>query len=244
MEKIYVAKSYQNLEKVGNPYKVGNKRYIHVRMSNGSLKQVRVYSFAEYKKYYPDATPDEQSTGTQRAVFGFGDEGWIWVFKGDTYNANEWFKAAPTRFCKFWGWYLPSNMEMPEPLPANITPVKLYWTSVGKEDGWLKTDAEVKTAVEAIIYDAGLSAFQGNIGERIEVNFVCTKTFQTETAYGTVGINTFVDDEGNEYVWMTNARTFEEGVRYTGKGTVKAHEVYHGNNQTHLSRCKLTEVEG
>lgn len=244
MEQIYVAKSYQSLERVGDPYVVNGKRFIKVRMKNGSLKQVRAYDFKEYKKYYPDAEPiTKEKVGTQRDVLGFGEQGWIWVFKGDTYSVNDWFKAAPTRFTRFWGWYLPSDMEMPDPLPAGITPTKLYWEQVGKEDGWLKTDEEVTAAVESVIYDAGTSVFMGTIGVRMEVDFVCTKVIQVDGAYGQLNVYTFHDEAGNEYVWMTNSKILNEGTHYVGKGTVKAHQVYHGVNQTHLSRCALKEVE-
>lgn len=242
MEQYYVAKSYQTLERVGSVYTANGRKYIKVRMGNGTLKAVRAYTFSEYKKYYPDAEP-VQKVGTQKDVLGFGENGWIWIFKGDTYSVNDWFKAAPTRYTRLWGWYLPSDMELPDPLPSGIEPVKLYWTQVGKEDGWLKTDAEVTNAVEAIIYDAGNSQFVGTIGQRIEVNFVCVKAIQVDGAYGTIGVFTFRDDAENEYVWMTNAKVLDEGVRYTGKGTVKDHKVYRGINQTHLSRCSLKEVE-
>ena len=42
-----VAKSYQNLEQVGEVFTAGGKKYIQVKTSNGSLKTVRVYSEKE-----------------------------------------------------------------------------------------------------------------------------------------------------------------------------------------------------
>ena len=69
-----VAKSYIALPIEEGPYIVNGKQYCKVRMKNGSLKQVRWYTDAEFAKMYPEekavvaASPDRK---TQRDILGF-----------------------------------------------------------------------------------------------------------------------------------------------------------------------------
>ena len=51
MNKALVAKSYQNLEQLCEPYEVNGKMYVQVKMKNGKEKTVRAYSESEYKRY-------------------------------------------------------------------------------------------------------------------------------------------------------------------------------------------------
>ena len=46
-----VAKSYQNLEIVKEPYMANGRMYVQVKLGNGNTKQVRWYSDKEYAKY-------------------------------------------------------------------------------------------------------------------------------------------------------------------------------------------------
>ena len=54
---LYVAKSYQGLPVVEEPYKKGGKTYCKVKMKSGTAKEVRVYSQKEYEKMYPAPEP-------------------------------------------------------------------------------------------------------------------------------------------------------------------------------------------
>ena len=53
-----VAKSYQKLKIVKEPYMANGKMYVQVEMGNGAHKQVRWYSDKEYAKYYGPLTID------------------------------------------------------------------------------------------------------------------------------------------------------------------------------------------
>ena len=166
MANALVAKSYQGLEQVCDQYEVNGKQYVKVRMRNGSIKQVRAYTEAEYRKYNPEVKIIKEAK-SQRDTFGFGEQGFIWLFKGDTYAALDWFRWAPTRYAEMLGWYLPSDIEMPTPLPADIEPIKLYWDKVCDEEGkHFRDKEEIKAYVETLIYDAGTSEWIGNINER------------------------------------------------------------------------------
>ena len=171
------AKSYQSLEILGEPYELNGKMYVKVQAKSGA-KQVRWYTDREYAKMYPEDKSVLTSFGedkkkspywrSQKDVLGF-EEGFIWIFKGDTYAHVDWFRSKGYYFAyrKWFGWTLGSTKEMPEDLPADLTPVKLPWELVGKDDEVLKSDAEVEKAVQSLLIDPTNSEYQGEVGERI-----------------------------------------------------------------------------
>lgn len=83
------------------------------------------------------------------------------------------------------------------------------------------------------------SDYIGNIGDKITVDVVCTGSAGFETQYGYSFANTFCDDNGNIYVWITSTRSFEvNNNKFTIKGTIKNHKEYNGIKQTVLTRVK------
>lgn len=230
-----VAKSYQNLKQVGEEYVVNGKKYIQVRLTNGNLKQVRVYSPSEYNKYYP---PVEivRPAKSQREVLGFGEDGFITIFKGNTYEDREWFKLSEARYTRWWGWYFPSDMKIPEDLPIDVEPVRLNWDNIGNADGALNNEDAVKEYVDSLLYEAGRSQFQGEIGERIERTVTIERAYVLDNGYGSI-MYTMVDNDENIYLWTTAAKKWEEGSVHHIKGTIKALKSWHGQRETVLSRC-------
>lgn len=239
--KALVAKSYENLEQVCEPYIMNGKEYVKVRMKNGSIKQVRAYSEAEYRKYNPEVKIIKPAK-SRRDILGFGEAGYIWIFKGETYENLDWFHSSPCRYTRVWGWYLPSTEEMPSPLPANIEPIRLNWDDVSFE-GQLIDEDQIKQIVDKMLYDAGTSRYIGKVGDRLEMDVVCNKASVSQSIYGLSYFYVFSDDEGNVYTWGTSARALDEGVRYHLKGTVKDHSTYKNVCQTVLTRCKVEEIE-
>ena len=135
---IYVAKSYQGLPIVEEPYTKSGKAYCKVCLKSGKVKEVRVYTEKEYEKMYPLPKP---KWAPQRKMLGFGDEGYIIIFKGaDKYE--EYFNNSSARYCRFWGWYIPSNETVPV-LPEGVSAVVLPWENVGGEDGELYPEDDV-----------------------------------------------------------------------------------------------------
>lgn len=239
--KALVAKSYENLEQVCEPYTMNGKEYVKVRMKNGSIKQVRAYSEAEYRKYNPEVKIIKPAK-SRRDILGFGEAGYIWIFKGETYENLDWFHSSPCRYTRVWGWYLPSTEEMPSPLPANIEPIKLSWDEVSF-DGQLIDEDQIKQVVDKMLYDAGTSRYVGKVGDRLEMDVTCKKVSVSQSIYGISYFYVFYDDEGNVYTWGTAARTLDEGARYHLKGTVKDHSTYKNVCQTVLTRCKVEDIE-
>lgn len=236
-----VAKSYQNLEIVKEPYMVSGRMYVQVKLGNGMPKQVRWYSDKEYAKYYPnEAIPADPFKKSQKEALGFVD-GFITIFKGNTYPCKEWFKENGAKYTKFWGWSFASNVEVPTELPEGIEAIRLDWNVVGIDEN-LKPDSVVKTAIEALMYEPDNSEFQGEVGQRLELTVTVEKALHLNGYYGPSTMHIMRDENGNAFVWTTASKSWEEGSVKTIRGTVKAHKTYRNVNQTILTRC--SEVKG
>lgn len=129
---ILVAKSYQNLPVVREPYSESGKLYCDVKMKSGSVKKVRVYSQKEYDKMYP-APPVKWKS--QKEMLGFGEDEYILVFNNKP-EFEKFYEEGPFRYHRIFGWYLPSNETVPI-LPEGCYPLVLRWDVVGGADGEL-----------------------------------------------------------------------------------------------------------
>lgn len=235
-----VAKSYQELEIVGDVFISSGRQYVNVKLKSGKLKTVRWYSDAEYRKMYPEAVAVDRSVDpyskSQKEVLGF-TKGYITIFKGDTYSEIDWFRASIARYTRWWGWYIISTEEVPADLPEDITPIQLPWELVGQEDGNLKPEHLVKEAVESIIYDESESEYVGSIGERLELFLTVERAIELDGAYGRSTMHIMRDDCGNLFVWTTASKSWSAGTEHHIKGTVKDHRKYKNECQTVLTRC-------
>lgn len=236
-----VAKSFQNLEIVKEPYEINGKMFVQVRTEKGTIRTVRWYTEAEYAKYNGTSKAKPVATvKTEKDALRFSQCGYLTIFRGDTYSCKDWFKANGARYTKMWGWGFAG--EAPADLPEGVEPIRLDWEMVGNEDGSLKLDSEIKAAVDSLIYEPDGSEFVGAIGERLEVRVMVEKAIQLDGYYGpsTMHIMRGVEDD-NVYVWSTASKSWAEGTCKTIRGTVKDHKTYRGTNQTVLTRC--TEVK-
>lgn len=247
-----VAKSYQNLKQLSEPYKKDGKMYISVEMKSGKAKEVRWYSDAEYAKMYGAPTGNTKTATSsidsfnQKKVLGF-EKGYITIFKGDTYSCLEWFHFhKECRYSTHWGWYVISTEEIPSDIPLEISPVKLEWEPIAdkNDETKLTSNSEViKQYVNSLIYEPTKSKFVGKIGERLDIIATVVKAIELEDEWGHTGstIHVFKDDEENEYVWTTAAKHLGEGCKFKFRGTVKEHKVYRNSYQTVLTRCSNFE---
>ena len=235
-----VAKSYQELEIVGDVFVSSGRQYVNVKLKSGKLKTVRWYTDAEYRKMYPEAVAVDRSADpyykSQKEVLGF-TKGYITIFKGDTFGEIDWFRASIARYTRWWGWYIISTEEVPADLPEGITPIQLPWELVGQEDGNLKPEHLVKEAVESIIYDESESEYVGSIGERLDLYLTVERTIELDGAYGRSTMHIMRDDCGNLFVWTTASKSWSAGTEHHIKGTVKDHRKYKNECQTVLTRC-------
>lgn len=239
-----VAKSFQKMEMVGEPYVENGKAYVVVKNNNtGKTRTVRWYTESEYAKMYPGETIPELAAAsaatpglkTHKEALGF-DKGYITIFKGDIETYHSWFLASNARYATFWGWYVVSTEEVPQ-LPAGIESVQLKWEDVGLENGNLKTESTIKAFIESLQYAATPSRFQGQVGDRLDITITVIKHFNLENNFGHTNMMIMKDDQENEYVWVTASQSWLPGTRKTIRGTVKAHNTYKNSQQTVLTRC-------
>ena len=235
-----VAKSYQELEIVGDVFVSSGRQYVNVKLKSGKLKTVRWYSDSEYRKMYPEVVAVDRSADPyykpQKEVLGF-TKGYITIFKGDTYAEIDWFRASIARYARWWGWYIISTEEVPVDLPEGITPIQLPWELVGQEDGNLKPEHLVKEVVESIIYEESESEYVGSIGERLELFLTVEKVIELDNNFGRSSMHIMRDDCGNLFVWTTASKSWSAGTEHHIKGTVKDHRKYKNECQTVLTRC-------
>lgn len=234
-----VAKSYQNLEIIGEPFSSKGRLYVQVKTKSDVLKTVRWYSEKEYARMYPnepEVKEEFKRLKSQKEVLGFTN-GFITIFKGNTYEDKEYFQMSTARYSRLWGWYFISTDELPEDIPEDVTPITLPWEMVGNSNEELKTESEVIAAVESLIYDPDISEYQGEVGERLELILTVEKTIEFEGYYGRSTMHIMNDYDGNCYVWTTSAKHWEPETERHIKGTVKEHKIYRGVKQTILTRC-------
>ena len=238
-----VAKTYQFLPIISEPYTINGRQYIQVRDKSGNSKQVRWYSEAEYKRMYPAATATDipnKVTKSQKEVLGFSN-GYITIFKGDTYPYKDFLHAAGARYTRHWGWYFGSwQDELPE-IPSTLTPIQLPWEVVGLETGFLKDDKEVENEVLRLTSDPSPSKFVGEIGQRLEIVAKVKAAIPVDGYYGKTIIHTFETEDKNIFVWRTAAKNLEVGSTVHLRGTLKEHSVYKAVNQNILTRCTVLE---
>ena len=246
----YVAKSYQELERVTEPYEVNGKMYVKVRKHNGNIQQVRAYTESEYTKLYGrtcanpvlQATQASPSAPVVKDILGFAD-GYIWIFKGDLDRADYWFERTPAaRFHCQLGWYIVSTDTLPSDIPSCIQAIKLPWEEIGNVNGTLKTKEEIQNILSIVRADkTSKSLFQGQIGQRLEVSVYVDKIIDLEAnQYGRVSyLHFFVDEAENVYVWNTASRRLNEKDFIRIRGTVKEHKVFKGVQQTIFTRCSI-----
>ena len=222
------APSFANLERLSEPFEENGKEYILVKTKSGTTRKVR---------WYEEPMKKIRST---KEVLGFS-KGYITIFKGDTYPVLEWFQQSVARYHNFWGWYIVSEDEVPEIIPAGVTPIQLKWEDVAfADEDQLRPESQIKEHIDSLMYEPSPSKWQGEVGDRITRYLTVTKVAELPDGYyGPSTFYLFEDEEENEYTWTTAARKLELGETYEVVGTVKALSKYKGKEQTVLTRCRV-----
>ena len=230
-----VAKSYMGLAQIGEPYEINKRLYIKVKTKSGTTKQVRWYTESEFAKLYPELS-SSTSSWSQKQALGF-DKNFITIFKGNTEPWGNWLSDRGARYTRWWGWYFPSTIPLPDVLPEGITPIELSWNLIGNNTK-LNPEDQVIKAVEELLCDDSSSQFIGTIGERIQISITVTNVVELkQTTYGPQYLFEMCDSNKNIYIWITSSNKFSKGETATIKGTVKEHKIYKNIRQTVLTRC-------
>jgi hypothetical protein len=255
MPNYYVAKSYQEWEKLTDAYEKDNRMYIKLRNPKGAEKEVRAYSETEYRRLYKESPlPTDASPSVKvkvpagpvvKNVLGF-QEGYIWIFKGDLERAEYWFEQTPEcRYHVMFGWYVVSTESIPFDIPSCIESVQLPWEKVGNTDGTLLPKGIIEAVLNEIRFGGHPSQFQGTIGSRLTLTLYL-KQIETlpPTQYGAQTIYTFEDKDANIFVWKTGvSKDWSIGDEIHCKASVKSHDTVRGIRQTALTRLIQEKVK-
>ena len=234
-----VAKSYQGLEVLTEPYKNNNKMYVDIKTKSGLTKRVRWYSQSEYEKMYPDIQGNKSKDPyyrPQKYVLGF-EKGYITIFRGAKEEHEEWFRQSICRYARWWGWYVTSTEEVPKDLPEGVEPVRLYWEPMDNGNEWLKDEKEVIKYVQSILFKKTNSKIQGSVGDRIERTVRVIDRIEQETKWGTSVIHIMKDDKDNFYSWKTSSKNWKINYSTKIRGTIKGSTTYKNSECTELTRC-------
>ena len=154
-DEMITAKTYRDWERASEPEKdtSTNRWYVEViNPKSGNVKRVRLYKSTDAAVKEKNTSSTAEST-QQREVLGFGEKGYITIFKGINDNNEHWFKKSEARYCRLWGWYFPSNIPIPEDMPKTVYKIKLEWPAVGNSYGALYDNEKVKQGIELIMCD-------------------------------------------------------------------------------------------
>lgn len=210
-----VAKSYENCDCKGEPFKENGKWYILI-LNKGKEKKVRWYTDAEYAKMYPTAkgglvSKDIMMTFNARHAFGFDEPGYITLYRGDVNKVEEWAHQTWPPLAWYnetFGFFTPSKI-VPMTKPEDTELVRLTWDEVKQDDIHMKSHEEVKRYVDNLLIRTDTSRNNNwEVNEWIEKE-VCIKTKETiESSFGKKYTYNMRDSANNTFVWTTGARDF------------------------------------
>ena len=232
-----VAKTYEKMALVGEPFQENGKMYVNVQAPKGQ-KKVRWYSDAEYRRMYPNAVKNDIMDFNARHAFGFGPEGFITIYQG--HNLEDWADAEHDhlRFNCTFGYYTPGRLELPT-LTKDIIPIKLTWKEVAAEGNKMKPHEEVhKYVMSHLNPNNDVSQYQGNKDEWLQKDVAVRAKKSADSRYGTKHTYTLADAEGNIYIWETGAKDYPLDATVSLKMKVKEHKEISNEKVTVVWYCK------
>ena len=238
-----VAKSYQSLEISGEPFSENKRLYVNVVTTKG-IKKVRWYSDTEYARMYPNEIVQKDIMDfNARHAFGFGEKGYITIYKGDKNLVERWAENDRTNIWRnlTFGYYTPSQFPTPEVL-TGIEPIQLKWEQVMDHDDRMKPHEEVAKLVNSLISVQPLtsnSTYQGQENTWLEKEVTIKENITREDHFGEKHTHFMRDAEGNTYIWETGAKNLEVGMVTKLKMKVKAHKEINGEKCTVVWYCKV-----
>ena len=239
------ARSYDKYSLDGEPFKENGRMYIYVMTPNGN-KKVRWYTEAERAAQDRKAGIESQKNDIMnfnaRHAFGFGEKGYITIYKGDPQLIERWAENDRTNiwYNLTFKYYTPSKFPTPEVLNG-IEPIQLKWEQVMDHDDRMRPHEEITKLVDNIIgvhAQPSTSVYQGQENEWLEKELTIRENTTVENHFGEKHIHYMCDSEGNTYVWETGTKNFEVGMDVTLKMKVKAHKEINGEQCTVVWYCK------
>ena len=151
-----VAKSYQNLEQLGEPFEKNGKIYVVVRMKSGKEKEVRWYSIDEYCKLYP--TEDREKLLRENDPYWkplkntlMGKLGYIYVVYTETLTTEDLRDNVILRYNTVFGWYIFGEEfeSLKETFNEYFYVHKITWEDIASDENYLDFE-EAKKKIDKI----------------------------------------------------------------------------------------------
>ena len=281
-----VAKSYEEMEQLGQPFEHEGKMYVKVKgkcprcggsghysynqmdgprcygCNDTGIKTMNVRWYTDAQRATMDRAAERRAEKAiaakearrvkfaARNAFGFGDAGYITLYKGDMEVISAYFKSftideaghRAAWFNTIFGWYTPSKMDVPTDLPEGVEAIRLDWDSVrnleDEENLEMRDNDEVSAYVKSLIAIPSKSEYQGKVGEWLTKDVVVKKNIALNSRYGESHMHILHDADENVYVWITASKNFKTGSSIHLKMKVKEHKEYNGTKQTVVWYCK------
>ena len=175
-------------------------------------------------------------------AFGFGEKGYITLYKGDERVVERWAENDRTNIWRntTFGYYTPSKFPTPEVLNG-IEPIQLKWEQVQDYEDRMKPHEEVAKLVSDLLGGSAISnsAYQGKENDWLEKEIVVKENITREDHFGEKHTHYMRDAEGNMYIWETGTKNFEVGMALKLRMKVKAHKEVKGEKCTVVWYCKV-----
>lgn len=171
-------------------------------------------------------------------------DSYVTLLQGDTYAVKTWLKEHGAKYNRIYNWYFPHDVEVPEQLPAEVTPVKFETENLFDEDGNFITDERLlQLIIDSFRYPPSESAWVGKIGETMPLVLQYKNSRSICSQFGVTNVYTFVDANNNVFKSMTTrALPVEEDLWYTMSARIKNHQMYRNERQTMISYIKNVQL--
>lgn len=179
---------------------------------------------------------------------GFTEDGFTFLFLGDTYSMKDEIKALGGRYDAC-GWHIDHEVEGFQFLKVSKDEILMdsHWGfSFDSNLNYRKMREDAFKTLNKVPESNHI----GQVGQRltVKVKYIHTASWENNFGYGywtsnVTNLHKFVDENGNILVWKTSNFIEEDyGTEMMLTGTVKEHSEYKDDKQTVMTRCKLTEV--
>lgn len=187
---------------------------------------------------------------SDRNKFGFGEAGFITLYKGNMDIISDYFKSFTVDeaghraawYSPIFHWYTPSNMSVPTDLPEGVETVRLEWDAVrdesDEENLRMVETKDLESIITKLICEPSPSRYQGKIGEWLECEVTVQKNIALYGGYYSASNMYILTDGTNIYVWTTS-KQLEEGATFNLRMKVKDHREYKGEQQTVVYYCRI-----
>ena len=194
---------------------------------------------AAAKRQATRAATTEYKRGPEYNHFG-NENGYIDLILGNTYPIKDSLRANGCKYTPTFGWFIPYGVDYK---PEGYDLLHLTWAEVCDENGFIKSESELRKIVEKATFAPSPSEYQGQPDDKLTRTVTVIRNIPLTGYYGDSNCHIMEDVVGNIYVWTTVSKNIPEGSKIQFTGKVKDHKERKGVKQTIMTRLAIKEVE-